>query len=227
MSLCYNLLTNSFTYLLLLAIYLVYSPKEIISSFAFQEGVVPVVDATMDAIGKSIDWLRAWSWRTFWMQSPFLLFLTFMHDDVWLPFLLSMALVLFIVLSVYLPEDTGQTRPSYVPKRHRKWARYRSKACKDLVQYIGSTSFGTWVAMQARKIEIWIQSSKTTKRYRGQRYGRNPPKHLLNRKVRWCIHYTSNTLAFRAMKKVAKNIIPSSENSCVSFDSYGSEFSRY
>ena len=163
----YKILTNSFTSLLLLAIYFFHSPQELNISFAYQAGVVPIIDAAFDETEAFIDRMRAWSWRVFWTQPSLLLFMTFMHDDVWLPFLLSMASVLLIVIMVYIPDDTGQYRPSYIPKRHRKWSRYKVRVISRIAGSLRSNSAVRWIVNQSRKIEIAISTAKTTRCHRG------------------------------------------------------------
>jgi cbb3-type cytochrome oxidase subunit 3 len=130
--------------------------------------------------------------------------MTFMHDDVWLPFLLSMATVLFIVIMIYVPDDTGQYRPSYIPKRHRKWSRYRVKVVKIIASRLGSTSTWKWIAGQSRKIENAILTTRTTKRHRGQKRGQDALLHQVNKGVRKAVRDATNTLAYRAMKDILK-----------------------
>ena len=144
--------------------------------------------------------MRSWIWNVFWTtQTPFLLSLMLMYDEVWLPFLLSM--VMFMVMVFYLLDDTGQGRPSYVPKRHRKWARYRAK----IVLHIWSTSFIQWIVKQSRKIENSILSSKTTRCHRGQNRGRkHTVSYQLTMRVRNTTCFISKSPPYRAMKKAIK-----------------------
>jgi hypothetical protein len=77
------------------------------------------VNLTTRAFVATLRQVRAWLWSLMLRQTSLLLFMTFMHDEVWLPFILSMILVILLVGLVYLPNDTGNT---YIPKRHRKWS---------------------------------------------------------------------------------------------------------
>jgi hypothetical protein len=197
----YKTLTNSFTSLLLLAIYFFHSPQALSISFAYQAGLVPVKGAVYDKAEKFIDWIRAWSWRVFWTQPSLLLFMTFMHNDVWLPFLLSMTSVLIIVIMAYIPEDTGQCRPSYIPKRHRKWSRYRSRVTRCIASCFGSTSTARWIVKQSCKIDIAISTSKTTRRHRGQKRGQDSLSVHVNKGVRKCISFATDTAAYKATQK--------------------------
>ena len=197
----YKILTNSFTSLLLLAIYFFHSPQELNISFAYQTAVVPIINAAFDEIEAFIDWMRAWSWRVFWTQPSLLLFMTFMHDDVWLPFLLSMASVLLIVIMVYIPDDTGQCRPSYIPKRHRKWSRYKVRVISRIAGSIRSNSAVRWIVNQSRKIDFAISTSKTTRRHRGQKRGQDSLSVHVNKGVRKCISFATDTAAYKATKK--------------------------
>ena len=145
--------------------------------------------------------MRAWSWRVFWTQPSLLLFMTFMHDDVWLPFLLSMASVLLIVIMVYIPDDTGQCRPSYIPKRHRKWSRYKVRVISRIAGSIRSNSAVRWIVNQSRKIDFAISASKTTRRHRGQKRGQDSLSVHVNKGVRKCISFATDTAAYKATKK--------------------------
>jgi GAG-pre-integrase domain len=80
-----------------------------------------------------------WIWIAMWKHTSLIMFMTFMHDEVWLPFLLSMISVVIIIGLVYLPKDTGSL---YIPKQHWKWSRYRDMRCRMLIKrFTASTLF--------------------------------------------------------------------------------------
>jgi hypothetical protein len=114
-----------------------------------------VVNVTMRASMTTVNWVRVLLWKMMWRRTSLLLSLTYMHDEVWLPFLLSMALVIVITGLVYLPHDTGSI---YVPKRRRKWSRYWKTAIRELGRKLAATPPARWVKTR------WDEVSK-----RGQR----------------------------------------------------------
>jgi hypothetical protein len=57
--------------------------------------------------------VRGWIWTAMWKHMSLVMFMTFMHDEVWLPFLLLMVSVVIMIGLIYLPKDTGS---SYIPK---------------------------------------------------------------------------------------------------------------
>jgi hypothetical protein len=99
-------------------------------------------------------------WRAMWKHTSLIMFMTFMHDEVWLPFLLSMISVVIIVGLVYLPKDTGSV---YIPKRHRKWSRYRDAMCRRLIKRITASSLFMYVEeFMYTKCRRSIQPRSTT-----------------------------------------------------------------
>ncbi len=96
-------------------------------------------------------------WKCLWKRTNLLLFLTHIHDDVWLPFMLSMSLVFFIVVWGYMPKDTKDTgQRSYIPKRHRKWARFRSKWIKQATTASYDSVIGRSIAA------VWKTATKSS-----------------------------------------------------------------
>jgi hypothetical protein len=81
--------------------------------------------------------VRRWIWTAVWRHTSLLMFMTFMHDEVWLPFLLSMVSVVIMIGLIYLPKDTGS---SYIPKQHRRWASYRADLYKTMQQQVMRSS---------------------------------------------------------------------------------------
>ena len=122
--------------------------------------------AACDAAEDAEQWVRAWVWHLFWKHTSLFLFMTYMHDEVWLPFILSMTMVLMIVWFVYAPIDTGNSDGrTYIPKRHRKWARFRAQVLRRVFNKVGSSFVGRVL------LNMWeaITKSKRKSRIRRQR----------------------------------------------------------
>jgi hypothetical protein len=81
------------------------------------------LDLTTRVCVTAIKRASACAWWAIWKHTLLLLSMTYMHDEVWFPFLMSMISVIMLVGLVYLPNDTGN---AYIPKQHRKWSQYRN-----------------------------------------------------------------------------------------------------
>jgi hypothetical protein len=82
-----------------------------------------------------------WIWMVMWKHTLLLMCMSFRHDEVWLPFMLSMISIAVLIGLVYGPKDDA--RSAYIPKRHRKWSRYRNVVCIKLhKQVTASALFG-------------------------------------------------------------------------------------
>jgi hypothetical protein len=92
-----------------------------------------VVKVVSKACCVATNLIRGLVWTAIWRHTSLLLFMTFRHDEVWLPFLLSMISVSVMIGVVYLPTYASS---SYVPKRQRKWARYRDAMMAKLYERV-------------------------------------------------------------------------------------------
>ncbi len=71
--------------------------------------------------------------------------------------MLSMSLVFFIVVWVYLPKDSNNTgQRAYIPKRHRKWARFRSKWIQQATTAIDDSVIGRSIST------VWKTATKSS-----------------------------------------------------------------
>jgi hypothetical protein len=88
--------------------------------------IQPVIAVSSIVAIKAEKQIRAWLWALVWKRTSLLLFMTYMHEEVWLPLVLSMIGTAWVIGYVYHVEDDCR---QYIPKRHRKWARYRNQCC--------------------------------------------------------------------------------------------------
>jgi hypothetical protein len=103
--------------------FIFHSPQDL-PSLACVHVAQPCIVVTGKATKATVDCCRAWIWRSLWRQTSLLLYLTFQHEEMWLPSLLSMVTAVWLV--AWMCWMTDEWRP-YVPKRHRKWSRYREE----------------------------------------------------------------------------------------------------
>jgi hypothetical protein len=99
------------------------------------------IKKTVNACKLSMELVRNWIWMVIWKHTSLLMCMTFQHDEVWLPFMLSMISIVVLIGLVYGPRDDA--RGAYIPKRHRKWSRYRNIVCIKLSKQVtASALFG-------------------------------------------------------------------------------------
>ena len=71
----------------------------------YEHVVQPVIAVSSIVAIKAEKQIRAWLWALVWKRTSLLLFMTYMHEEVWLPLVLSMIGTAWVIGYVYHVED--------------------------------------------------------------------------------------------------------------------------